>query len=486
MRADAVDRVAPGPELPGAARARAPEPALRRLARRRIEEALRRPIDPRALRVLTLPAPVSAPAALLRPAQVPGALQGLAGAGLHAVLWQPPQGGARCGLGAAWEAAVEGPGRIEQLLARLAELGTRLVSDGRGEAPRLFGGLAFATGWRGPEPGDRDGERAAPWRAFGDGRFFLPRWCYGRDGERAFLQLALRGADEAALLELDQIWAALEAPEEPEETPAILSIAQADPARWREHVAAILTVLRRGGCDKIVAARRAVATAAAPLPDHAVLARLLREQPGCTVFALRCGAASFLGATPERLVSRRGAEVRTEALAGTCDARGAEGTLDNDKDRVEHELVVRDILARLGPLCAELPAPPAPTPRRLRDVLHLHTPIAGRLAGPRHVLELVRALHPTPAVAGAPAAEAQRWIVAHEPDPRGWYAGPVGWLDARGDGDFVVALRSALLEGPRAHLYAGAGVVPSSDADREYAETALKQRALLSALGGEP
>jgi isochorismate synthase EntC len=99
------------------------------------------------------------------------------------------------------------------------------------------------------------------------------------------------------------------------------------------------------------------------------------------------------------------------------------------------------------------------------------------------VLDLVDALHPTPAVGGVPTASALDWIATHEPAPRGWYAGPVGWFDAAGDGEFAVALRSGLLVGNRAYVYAGAGIVAESDADAEYAETDLKQRALLGALG---
>ncbi len=116
-------------------------------------------------------------------------------------------------------------------------------------------------------------------------------------------------------------------------------------------------------------------------------------------------------------------------------------------------------------------------------MLHLHTPVVGELARPVHVLDLVEALHPTPAVGGLPRAEALAWIAAREGGDRGWYAGPVGWFDGHGDGEFAVAIRSALLAGDRARIYAGAGVVADSNAEAELAETELKQRAMLSALG---
>jgi menaquinone-specific isochorismate synthase len=118
--------------------------------------------------------------------------------------------------------------------------------------------------------------------------------------------------------------------------------------------------------------------------------------------------------------------------------------------------------------------------------MHLRTPIAARLAKRAHVLDLVAALHPTPSVGGVPTDRAIEWITRNEPDPRGWYAGPVGWFDAEGDGEFAVALRCGLLRGNRAWIYAGAGIVRDSDPAMEYAETNIKQTALLRALGIGP
>jgi menaquinone-specific isochorismate synthase len=119
----------------------------------------------------------------------------------------------------------------------------------------------------------------------------------------------------------------------------------------------------------------------------------------------------------------------------------------------------------------------------LRDILHLATPITGTLPNPGHVLDLLRTLHPTPAVAGTPTIEARRWIARSEPTARGWYAAPIGWIDAAGDGLFNVALRSCLLHGQQADLYAGAGIVGASDPEHEYSEMLLKTKTLLSALG---
>ena len=202
------------------------------------------------------------------------------------------------------------------------------------------------------------------------------------------------------------------------------------------------------------------------------------------------GGAAFVGASPERLVRKRGRVVDSEALAGSCartgdDAAAAAALAASAKDRAEHAWVVAAIEAALAPRCRTLDVPSAPAVRTLRQILHLHTPITGELAQGAHVLELVAALHPTPAVGGTPTADAVAWIAAHEPTPRGWYASPVGWFDAAGDGEFAVAIRSGLLAGATATLFAGAGIVAASDPAAELAETELKLRALSDVLGLE-
>jgi isochorismate synthase EntC len=157
--------------------------------------------------------------------------------------------------------------------------------------------------------------------------------------------------------------------------------------------------------------------------------------------------------------------------------------LASAKDRREHELVVSAIRDALEGMRSDIDAPAEPVVRTLRHVLHLHTPIRAVLSEPHHVLELVAALHPTPAVGGTPTPYAIDWIKHHEPVARGWYASPVGWFDLDGDGEFAVAIRSGVIVGDRAHLWAGAGIVAGSDPDKELAETELKLRAMLGALG---
>ena len=145
--------------------------------------------------------------------------------------------------------------------------------------------------------------------------------------------------------------------------------------------------------------------------------------------------------------------------------------------------MVRHIVDRLGPLCARIARPEAPQIRRLPTVLHLRTPIEAELARPTHAIDVIAALHPTPAVGGTPADRALAWITRQEPAPRGWYGAPLGWIDARGDAEVLVALRCGVIQGARAWLYAGCGVVAGSQAASEWDETTLKMRPMLRAIG---
>jgi isochorismate synthase EntC len=153
------------------------------------------------------------------------------------------------------------------------------------------------------------------------------------------------------------------------------------------------------------------------------------------------------------------------------------------KDLHEHALVVEEIRRRLAPRCQSLAVGARPSVRRWKDLAHLRTPVRGRLKTNDHLLALALRLHPTPAVGGLPTGEAVDWIHRHEPTARGWYAGFFGWFDAAGDGELAVSIRSGLVHDRWAWIFAGAGIVPESNAADEYRETALKQRPFLRGLG---
>ncbi len=357
--------------------------------------------------------------------------------------------------------------------------------------PRLVGGAAFA-----PGAADR-----APWTGFGDAWFVLPRWTYVHDGARAYLVLAVDAAaaghrarwhDELAVLH-----AAFDAQPVQAAQPALLELQRASADEWRDQVVSITDAIAGGACSKIVAARTCTIALAGAVRPAELLAALDQRQAACVrVMIQPPGAGALIAATPERLVRRDGDLVSCDALAGTHRiaafsddatrerhvAEAGAALLASTKDRREHALVVQAIHAALAE-CADVDAPAVPEVRVLRHVVHLHTPFRARLREPRHVLELAARLHPTPAVGGTPRELALDWIRTREPARRGWYSAPVGWFDLEGNGELAVAIRSGVFAGNRGHLWAGAGIVAGSDPDRELAETELKLRAVLGALG---
>jgi menaquinone-specific isochorismate synthase len=259
-------------------------------------------------------------------------------------------------------------------------------------------------------------------------------------------------------------------------------------ATWTSQVHAVLDAVRAGTLAKAVLARDVVVHADAPFDARVVVDRLRLTQGGCAVFA----ADGLVGATPELLVRRRGTRVVSRPMAGTI-ARGAtddgdraaEATLAASvKDGLEHRLVVDAVVEGLRTGGVDVKTVTGPEVARLATVSHLATTIAGTVepGSARSALELALQLHPTPAVAGAPRDAALALLRDLETFDRGRYAGPVGWVDGQGDGEWAVALRCAELEGPSARLVAGAGIVAGSDPDAEWAETQAKLEPMLRVL----
>lgn len=238
---------------------------------------------------------------------------------------------------------------------------------------------------------------------------------------------------------------------------------------------------------KIVLARQVTVTADQPLDRRAVLQRLRAAYPDCYLASVE----GLVAASPELLVSRQGDAVRSHPMAGTAprggdpttDQRLAASLLASAKDRAEHQITIDMVQDTLLEWCSYVDYEAEPSVVAVANVQHLATLIEGRLSQPApSVLELVAALHPTPAVAGSPRDLAVRWIAEHEGTDRGRYAGPVGWVDGRGNGTWAVAVRAAELEGNTARVYAGNGIVADSHPETELAETRAKLQAMLSAL----
>lgn len=404
-----------------------------------------------------------------------------------ALLWDPPAGPGAVAVGVAVRLKARGEERFASILADAALHWRRFETrpDIGAPTPRFWGGFAFA-------PGAADAE---PWQAFGDADFVLPRLAYWREGDRAWLQ-AIGPHDDTALDDELALAArslehlASQVSEAHASTDVVTGttgrVEPADAGAWQRQIDDILAAIDSGRVRKVVAALCARATFDHPASVDRILSNL-RQETLAWRFAFGRGRASFVGATPELLVRRRGDVVECDALAGTlakADGSAAD-LLASAKDQGEHRFVRDAIAAILAPLCSDLTVPEAPGVRELRRLYHLATPIRGTLRSGRHVLDLCARLHPTPATCGTPRDLAWQMIVSAEQSPRGWYASPVGWFDAAGDGEFVVGLRSGLVTGHQAWVYAGAGIVKGSDAGRELAEVQLKQRVMLRALGLE-
>jgi isochorismate synthase len=260
---------------------------------------------------------------------------------------------------------------------------------------------------------------------------------------------------------------------------------------YAEAVSTAVARIRAGELRKVVLARTVEVDAGRELDARLLAHRLRAVEPDAYTFAMPTNDGVIVGASPELLVSRLGREVRSNPLAGSAprsgdqevDRANAEALAASAKDREEHVIVVEAVAETLRPFCVELDWDPEPVLRETPNVWHLSTMFRGILRDPAPTaLDLVAELHPTPAIAGTPTDVALATIEELEPFDRGRYAGPVGWVDANGDGEWAIAIRCAELRGDHATLYAGAGIVGGSDPEREVAETEPKFRAFLDAL----
>jgi menaquinone-specific isochorismate synthase len=383
-----------------------------------------------------------------------------------------------------------GPGRFAAIQRFIDETLAHTIAVGDVAAP--FGGPHFF-------PAFAFGDEAEPGDPFPAARVFVPRWQVARAGTTTTAVanlLVTPDADLAALAE--RVWRAhgkfskfryRESPSAAELAPPDFSTRET--GDYRAAVARALTRIAAGEFEKIVLARAIDLTLKQPLHPLRVLNGLRQLFPDCYAFSLANGRGqSFIGATPEQLVRVSQGRLETAALAGTA-GRGASASddatlgvalLHSEKDLREHRLVLESITGRLAQLGLKLEYPSQPGLRRLANVQHLHTPVRAVLPENVRLLEVVGWLHPTPAVGGSPVAAAVARIRELEGFSRGLYGGAIGWVNARGGGEFFVGIRSALVDGAKARVYAGAGIVAGSTPEKEFAETELKFKAMLGAL----
>ncbi len=409
---------------------------------------------------------------------------------LSLVTWErPSEGTSLFGLGEALRLTGPRGEGLDNAMPALRSLAAAATSAVEGDArPRFFGGCRFQPGGDVHDPA---------WDPFGGWQFVLPRFLVSIRGGaiEASVTLLLDGASTAASASalIERELAAVLAPPASGRTghPCHRGEGLGDLA-WQEAVAAAVREIEAGRYEKAVLARQLHIVHENAIERPAVLERLAARYPNCYVFSFAAGDATWLGASPELLVSLEGGEVQAASLAGSrprgaddeSDRRLAEDLLASEKERAEHGFVVSAIREALEPVCSRLVAPETPVLMRMSNIQHLHTPVTAHVNGGVDILDLVDRVHPTPAVGIWPREAGVEVIERLEQMDRGWYAAPIGWMDFAGEGEFAVALRTARVAGDEATLFAGAGIVEGSVPAEELAETELKFRPLREALAG--
>jgi isochorismate synthase len=406
---------------------------------------------------------------------------------------QPDRDFALAAIGTAHEVVSRGPKRFGEVARACLAIGRERITSGPdglapGAGPVWTGGFAFAD----------HGAAASVWSSFPPALMVLPELSLRRDGSDTHLTVNAIGGPG---VDVERV---LERPRARLATVHDASLPLLDPGRLGhteirsvrspgEFEAAVSAAVERigaGELDKAVLAREVVVRAPTAFDTAAVFGALRDLFPACFCFCCGTPEGAFLGASPELLIRRSGASASTVALAGSArrssdpavDDHLGERLLQSAKDRSEHQIVARRIVRALRPNAVWVESAPEPGLAKIANIQHLATPIHAQLAEPHSAIELAGLLHPTPAVGGEPWPAAGELIDELEGMDRGWYAGPIGWMDATEDGEFCVGLRSALLRDREAHLYAGNGIVAGSDPGAELAETEVKLEAMLPLL----
>ena len=385
---------------------------------------------------------------------------------------------------------------IEQKARTLFHDAVLLNQQEKLAAPRLFGGFAFRP----------DFVPDNAWSVFHPAHFVLPHYQLMHSQETTWLTInalipleddpvAIRSQlQEALQARLLQLQAAPTSPSSPSATtPASIHYPMSYPV-WQQMITRAVHQIKHTQLDKVVLSRVCEVKQATHIDVDSALTYLNEVYGACYRFLFEPRPHhAFLGATPELLAKVDGRSLTTMALAGSIgrgqtdkeDDQLGHALINSAKDRHEHQLVVMALLMRLASITNKLEIAPQPAVYKLPNIQHLFSPVRAKLQTSMGILPIVERLHPTPALGGSPRHLATQFLQEAEPVPRGWYAAPVGWIDAHLDGVFAVAIRSAVTQEKRAWLYAGGGIVADSEPTKEWDETALKFKPMLAALGIE-
>ncbi|REJ06790.1 isochorismate synthase [Halobacillus trueperi] len=344
---------------------------------------------------------------------------------------------------------------------------------------------------------DPEQKEDAPWESFPDSKMTIPAFLLTKvDGETYLTINALIFPEDHQQQIAHQIQdhrdILLNEGEMSGSLPVIDQTFEVAPEDWKESVKKATDDITAGLMEKVVLARELRVTFKEDVQIAAVLKALADTQPNSYIFCYESGGDHFIGATPERLAKVEDRELVSTCLAGTVprgrteqeDLKLGEELLGDPKNLQEHQFVVEMIKEAVEACSSQVEVPNGPVLYPLRNLQHLYTPVRAVLDQGYTLLDVIEKLHPTPALGGMPQRVSVEYIRTHETLNRGWYAGPIGWFDAQDNGEFAVAIRSALIQQKEASLFAGCGVVEDSDPEAEYAETAVKLKPMMNVLGG--
>lgn len=421
------------------------------------------------------------------------------------IYWSTPQQQLTIvGLGTAFsieQQAGHAFGEVERLWNQLLDCSIiERPTQARGTGPLLLGGFSF----------DPEHVKTALWRDFPDTMMTLPKFLLTSDGHETWLTTnSVMGAADDPYEMIDHIqreeqslWSNVRIHDRAYASAADMNDTLSNEANhdmhevnleaWKKAVGLMAEEVGQGHLEKVVLAREVQVMLNQSEERTSILKCLQDEQPDSYIFAVESGDHCFLGASPELLVKRDGQHISSSCLAGSI-ARG-EHTGDDDllgkyllndtKNVMEHDLVVRVIREAMQKYCRNVHVPSTPQLYKTRHIQHLYTPVWGEIRENISLLSFVKELSPTPAMGGVPRDLAMQRIRQVEDLDRGWYAAPLGWLDFRGDGEFAVAIRAGLINDTKASLFAGCGIMADSTPQNEYEETSMKLQPMLSALRG--
>lgn len=357
--------------------------------------------------------------------------------------------------------------------------------------PILFGGFTF----------DTENEVSGEWTNFPSSYFVVSTHQLVIRDDKAYISTYLVSDKEnnvGRLAELrkerDSLIHAAQVKEvKTYEKPTLIGFTEPFKQEYLKSIEQVTSLIKRNEAKKVVIARSLALQFEKSISSPQILSHVSNEQPESFLFGLEHNDMLFYGASPERLVKVNNGQAYSSCVAGSI-KRGAtadedelfgQDLLSDAKNLGEHAYVVEMITNTFEENCEWVTVPSGPSLLKIRDIQHLFTPVEGKLKNNASILQLVQSLHPTPALGGVPRKEAMEVIRKYEPMNRGLYAAPIGWVDAAGNGEFAVAIRSATLIKDKAYLYAGGGIVADSEPQSEYEETLVKFRPMLRALGGK-